>query len=389
MITPQEIRKKAERLYPDLVRAWLQNEDDFFPVTLRSSKSLSKDAADNIRPITDLRNGSKEIRGFGYSVRWERKRLRNAGHNDVPVEILFETQSDVLKLLNRETEFAALSVAVAKIRAELPQLESWIQSRFKTLTSVANEVDGLIAVTKWWQQNPLPNCFARQIPVDVDTKFVERHRKILRQWFDVADVLPPHAIRSDESDFFRRYGLLDKELQIFVRFLDNDIRQQLGFPCEEAALPLSTLAGLNVETARIFILENKTSVRTFPTVSRGIAIFGQGYAATLLRHVKWLHSNEVVYSGDIDVDGMAILAQFRGSIPATRSLLMEHDTLVRFHQLCGKGNGKNPEPPALLTDEERKAFEICAAENCRLEQEQIPQAAVEAAVNERFWPISQ
>ena len=37
------------------------------------------------------------------------------------------------------------------------------------------------------------------------TKFVERHRRILREWLDI--VLPPETIRADEEHFERRFGL--------------------------------------------------------------------------------------------------------------------------------------------------------------------------------------
>ena len=47
------------------------------------------------------------------------------------------------------------------------------------------------------------------------------------------------------------------------------------------------------------------------------------------------------------------------------------------------GTGRNPENPALLTNQELAAFHICAAQNLRIEQERIPQAAVNDAVRNR------
>ncbi len=382
MITPDEIVTKANRLYPKMIQAWLKG-DEIFPHVLRSSKALSKDVANNIAAVRELRSGSKSALGCGYTVEWTERRLKDFGRNEVPDRILFETREDLLRLIGKFDEFATLQSAVTTIRNQMPQLEDWLRSRTKLLISVADVVDDLIHVTQWFQQHPRPGCFTREIPVDVDTKFVEEHQRVLQEWFDVDGVLPADAIRSHEKQFFRRYGLRDKEPFVLIRFLDAAIQQRLGFPCDELRLPLTTLKTLPISDCRVFVLENETNVRTFPRTANGIVLFGSGNAAVSLSDLTWLNNNQVTYWGDLDVDGLEILSRFRRLVPNVRSQMMDLKTLQQHESLTGSGNGRQPPTPALLTNAERDAFHICASENIRLEQERIPQAAVLAAVDNK------
>ena len=85
MITCDQIRKKAERLYPKVVRAWLEGDSSFFPRTLPSPKSLDNDdISSSIRAVQQLRNGSKETLGYGFTVEWTSRRSRRFGQNDFP-----------------------------------------------------------------------------------------------------------------------------------------------------------------------------------------------------------------------------------------------------------------------------------------------------------------
>lgn len=113
MITPDEIKNKADKLYPKFVQAYL-NGDEFFPYDLRSSKALSGDYSQDAEAVRALRNGSKEVLGFGYSVEWTQRNVRATGRNEVPTRITFATLADFLRLIGRTAEFNDLSGAVEK-----------------------------------------------------------------------------------------------------------------------------------------------------------------------------------------------------------------------------------------------------------------------------------
>jgi hypothetical protein len=66
-----------------------------------------------------------------------------------------------------------------------------------------------------------------------------------------------------------------------------------------------------------------------------------------------------------------------------RSVFMDIETLERWRDtLAIPGSGARPSTIAGLTDAEAAAFEVCRAENLRIEQERLPQSSV---LNELPW----
>lgn len=184
------------------------------------------------------------------------------------------------------------------------------------------------------------------------------------------------AIRSNGK---RCVGLRYVEPHLLVRFLDNALCRELGLPCEVVSVPLDTLASWHVHSAFVVIVENKVNLMTLPRRSRGIALGGLGNGAGLFRYLPWLHTNRLVYWGDMDVEGFEILSRVRTLFPNARSALMSPATLLECFGLTGPGTGREPSStmtPPLLSPDEVTAFKLCLTENLRLEQERIPQARV-------------
>jgi hypothetical protein len=198
------------------------------------------------------------------------------------------------------------------------------------------QLDGLIEVTKFFLSHPWPDCYARQIPVSVDTKFVERHQSVLCEWLD--ELLPASAIQTDETKFPLRFGLRDRQPHITFRVLDPELQAELRLPFDEFSVPLRYLATLPVRNATVIIVENQLNLLTLPLVRRGIALRGEGDAVTRLAKLNWLNDNRAVYWGDIDIEGFEILSSFRRFIPDIRSLLMDRNTLGEHSQFIVQGN---------------------------------------------------
>lgn len=378
MVQPEDIRRKAGRIYKQFLRAWLEDRAaTFFPYLIRTERELTTDIAEAATLVEALRRESKAVVGYGYSVEWRQIASRTLGRNLFPQRITFDTQEDLLRLVARRQEFTAFAAAVERLHREFPELDSWLRRNIAATVAMADEFEGLLAVLAEFKRNPRPGCFARELPVPVDTKFVEWHRRLLAQWLDV--VLPPEAIQADEDHFERRYGLRYVEPEVFARFLDAGLQQELGFPFDAMSLPLHTLAKLAVRDAKVVIVENKVNVLTMPRLARTIVLGGMGNSCVLLRYVPWLARAPVTYWGDIDVQGLEILARLRGLFPQTQSILMNEPSLCRWRHLAGRGTGHAPSAPPNLTPGELAAFQLCVAENMRLEQERIPQAEVVAA----------
>ena len=102
-----------------------------------------------------------------------------------------------------------------------------------------------------------------------------------------------------------------------------------------------------------------------------IAIFGSGYGVYNLKNVYWFANLELLYWGDIDVQGFEILSQFRGYFQHTKSVLMDFVTFEKFFE-NDFGTQTNICTLLNLTDSEQKLYEILKTNNWRLEQEKIP-----------------
>jgi len=137
-------------------------------------------------------------------------------------------------------------------------------------------------------------------------------------------------------------------------------------------LPLGTFGSLPIADLVVIITENLMNFECLPPVSKGMAIFGQGNAAELLRKVGWLAHCKIYYWGDIDEHGFHILARLRKCFANVQSLNMDVSTLEKFRSLVGKGEKAGKEPTN-LTAAEGDAFRMVERENLRLEQEKIPQ----------------
>jgi hypothetical protein len=380
MVDPDEIRRKAENLYRGCLRAWLEGDETFFPRVVPARKTPdASDIAGAVESIRRLREGSKEALGYGYTVEWQEVRSRTFGRNTLPARILFETRDDFLRFVGKDKEFAAFREAVTRLRVELPELGPWVRFNVQRLIESAPELEGLLGVVRFLCEHPRPNLFPRELPVPVDTKFVERHKSVLGEWLDL--VLPPHTIRADEEHFERRYGLRYAEPHLHVRLLDSELQRELGFPWPEFSLPLETLAGLPAPPRAVFIVENRVNLLTLPPLPRTLGLGALGKGVTLLRYLPWLGSVPVVYWGDLDVQGFEILSSLRAIFPETGSVLMDAQTLARWEYLCTCGNAPGLEGLPHLTDSERAAYDRCRNKNLRLEQERLPKEAVLAAIS--------
>lgn len=379
MIQPETLLRKAENLYPEFLCSWLEGEN-FFPRTVPTDRKLDpSDHAGAISLLQRLRDGSKESRGFGYSIEWRERKSRDFGRNPFPERFYFETQEDFLRFIDRRSEFAAFVTAVNRLRAEFPELEGWICSHRRLVIDIEPSLDGLMQLLRYFRSNPRPNRFARELPVQVDTKFLQRHEQVLRDWLDL--ILPPDSIRSSETHFARRFGLLYPEMHVIIRFLDPQLQQEASCPWPELSLPISALAMLPIVNSEVIIVENKVNLLTLPQRPRTLGLGALGRAVSELRHIPWLATIPVRYWGDLDIEGFEILSALRAEFPHVQSLLMDETTVKRFRSLSVPGTGRQLTPPPFLTHEERLAFTYCLNENIRVEQERIPLEVLLQTVN--------
>ena len=97
MLTPVVIKEKAVRKWPDF-RDWLLKslilEDStlFFPLIIRGDTSLRDTFSESAEAYSILLSESKEKKGKGYTLIWEKKNIRGYGTQSEIKNISIETE---------------------------------------------------------------------------------------------------------------------------------------------------------------------------------------------------------------------------------------------------------------------------------------------------------
>lgn len=372
MITPDEIKKKANSKYTVFLRELVQGIP-FSRLVIAGDKSYSRSSwPDFQQEIQSIISHSKEKKGFGYTLDFQQVKTKYLGLQDLPRLISFETESDFLRFLGKEKEVERFKTDVNTITASIPLLGEWIAKNPGKVVDNHGKWDSLLKVCHYFTQNPKPDLYIRELPVTVHTKFIEQHQGILKELLDV--VMAEHA-NSGENQFEKRFNLKYREPQVRFKVLDKSLARQFFSGIDDLAIPVSLFEALKLPLKRVLVAENKTTLYTtltLPQMCDTIAVFGQGNAVLNLRNTSWLNDMEVLYWGDMDVHGFEILSRFRDYFPHTRSIMMDKSTFDRFFE-NDEGALSGSQTQLNLTDDERSLYELLKTNNWRLEQEKIPQ----------------
>jgi hypothetical protein len=369
MITPSEIKNKAEKQYLACLIMWLEGQA-FEKITILGNKIPPKSLKELEQAVLSLANSSKEKKGFGYTIDYQTIKTKAAGTQSLPVSIYFSSGIDFLKYLGKEKEFNRFKDDVDLITESIPQLREWIKSNPLKVIENAEAWKDLLKVCKHFMRDHIPGkYYIRELPINIHTKFIEQNKTIL---FSLLDHLIPEIVNPNaKGDFCQRYGLKDKETQIRIRILCDELKQTLPF--SDFSIPLTDFKKTEFSASRIFIAENLMNFLTLPAMKDSIAIWsGGGFNISYLAETTWLKSRQIYYWGDIDVAGFHILSQLRSYYPGAKSIMMDKETFDKYFE---GGEGK-PIPVSELrglNEEELSLYSFIRPKNLRLEQEKIPQ----------------
>lgn len=371
MITPSEIKKKTERKYISFLQTLVDNIP-FSRIDIRGDKSYTKSSLQEFeKEIQQIVSQSKEKKGFGYSLDFQKVKTKYLGVQDLPISIYFDNEKDFLKFLGKEKEVDSFKSNVEVILRKFPELKKWIIKNPKKVIDNTNEWESILKVCQYFKQNPKPSLYIRELPIRVHTKFIERNQSVIK---DLLDILISEHINKEEKQFEKRFNLKYAEPQIRFKVLDKTISNRFFSGLDDVAIPASQFETLNLPIKKVLVVENKTTLYTtltLPKMNETIAIFGSGYSVYNLKNANWFGGLELLYWGDIDVQGFEILSQFRTYFPQTRSVLMDKQTFDLFFE-DDRGTPTNISTKLNLTDEEQQLYDILKTNNWRLEQEKIP-----------------
>jgi hypothetical protein len=351
------------------------------PLRRPDSRELS-DRFDDVRAwIRALEDGSRDRRGFGYEIAWRVVDHRQLGPNRVPAGIVVPSRDDALRLIARRRHADRYDAMVTETAARVPELSSWIARRPLVALEHERAWASILDVVAWFRDQPRPGVYLRQVDVPgVDTKFIETRRGLFLELLDAA--LPPDAIDATAGrNLEARYGLLGKPALVRFRVLDDRLR--VG-GLSDIATPAAEFAAAPLAASRIFITENEINGLAFPQVRDAAVVFGLGYGVDRLAEVPWLREREVVYWGDLDTHGFAILDRLRAALPETRSLLMDRETLLAHRAMWVEEEAPSVATLTRLTAEEAALHDDLRQHRLgprvRLEQERIGFGWVRRAV---------
>ena len=347
MIQPDRIKQDALRWYFDVLSKSIEGQP-FFPKDVRFGKIKPSDTLKEFstirKEIENLRRNSKDNIGYGYKVAFVKIRNQKIGEQLFPERIFFEDQANYLKFIKKEREFEKFFKISTIIITEFPELKQWVIKNPQKIIDNFEKWNDFIKVCKYFIKNPKPYVYIRELPLDISTKFIEENRTILRA---LLDILIEQFVKTDESDFEKRFNLKYKEKLIRIRILDEKISKSLFFGVDDISIPHTQFDNLTIPCKRVFVLENHTNFSnifnflTLPNLAESIAIFGEGFQIGLLKNAEWLMDKQIIYWGDIDAHGFQILSQIRGYFPQTQSCMMDFGTFNDFKDLTITGVDTN------------------------------------------------
>lgn len=385
MLKPDEVRSRAQRRFARRYRSWAA--ELFAQEATDAHREDTEELSISLHPPTEQRAlddlsaarswvtlwRSCELSG---SVRWEPRRWASVGAQELPCRVVLHGAAEIAQAAEREGDWKLLSARVRDLARAWR--ESWSANCPCTKTdsvtaAVASTAQRLLEVSDvdwriclgvigWFVEHPNEACFVRQLPIHgIDTKWMERHRSLVEPLVEAMTgevsklVTPPKLVRIhllDEAEALRGISQL--------------------------AVPLEALDRLDGLFRAVLVCENLVNALALPAMPGVLAIHGGGYAVGELGRVGWLADVPLLYWGDLDSNGFAILNRLRSHLPETRSVLMDGETLARHADLCVEESEPCRADLSQLTEEEQDVLAALLAgderrgiEALRLEQERI------------------
>jgi hypothetical protein len=374
VITVDEIKVKALRKYEEYLQSIIVADHLFFPLEIKGNKQNDRNIEILVEQHRTLFENEKQNIGFGYTLHTAiSERL---GAKRVIQNITFDTEADYLTFIHKEIEAHNFKLLLAMTLAEFAELKPLLASKPGIIVEHISSWNALLSVCRYFNKNPSPGLYIRELPIPVHTKFIEKNRGVLAS---LLQYIIPEYINTSGETFEDKFHLKSKHNLIRLRFLDKGLTPLPGF--SEIGIAETEINNIAIRCKRVFIIENDIAALTFPALDDSIALFGKGYNLSSLKHIEWLKPAEIYYWSDMDVQGFEMLSLIRSYFPQTQSLLMDEMTFKAFANDAGKGiKTKNPISP-YLTLLEKTMYQFLSSEDLRLEQEKISQQWVNQIIS--------
>ncbi|MFY2859255.1 Wadjet anti-phage system protein JetD domain-containing protein [Mycobacterium sp. THU-M104] len=364
--TPPDIAAKVRRRWDDgsLLRAYA-NGDPFAPIDVPLRGPTPSQVGDDVAAVRDwvvaLDEGRRQ--NSRYSLQWQSIGGRRIGRNLLPVRAVVSSIEQAWALLTVTAAVRRFDDLLA-LADSYPRVREWILDHPHRALELAAEMPQLIAAYVWLDGNRDSHRYLREISAPgVDTKFAERYRTVLAAMLGVP---------ATSSGFLAGLGLRPKPGLVRLRPAPS-----LGLPGQltEFAARSEELTQLSVEPRTVVIVENEISYLSVDVPEDGIVFWGKGFEIDSVGRLRWLAEADILYWGDIDTHGFAILDRLRARLPPALSVLMDRDTLLAHRDRWVTEDHPAKSVLTRLTPDEYDLYSELVAdglgERVRLEQERI------------------
>lgn len=364
--TPDDIAARVRRQWDNgsLLSAYARGRPfDPIEMHLRGPKpsQVGEDIAVAREWVAALDDGSRDDRR--YTLRWQSIGGRQIGRNQLPIRALVTSFEQVWALLNVAASVRRFDELLVLTDAH-PAVRAWIVDHPHRALELETEMPRLIAAHTWLDSHRRSHRYLREISAPgVDTKFAERHRAILAAMLGVS---------STSAGFLSGLGL--RARPEFVRLRPAS---SLGLPAPftELAVRADELTQLTISPVIALVIENEVTYLSIDVPEDGVVIWGKGFEVDRVGRLPWLADADVVYWGDIDTHGFAILDRLRAWLPQARSALMDRETLVAHRDRWVTEDRPTRAVLTRLTPDEYDLYSELVGdglgERVRLEQERI------------------
>ena len=371
MRTPEQVRDLLAKHYRRYLTTWLAQDDpEQWPISIPLRPPTSTQVHDNpagaahwIR--TWAQAGSPRL---PWRVLWEERHWRGYGKQSVPVRVEVDDAAGVARLAGQLADWQMLSDRTRDIAARWggavePHDPQQAGARTVSAEAVARaleavrhcdaaDFDRALRVVDWLVANPSSGMLLRQVPVEgMDTKWLERHQGLVGALLEAARRML--ALPGGSETGLKRETrpldvvILDPALRPRSAGASTAIRHLRVDPAQLADMwepPAAEPEG-SAHPEVVLVCENRQSLLALPDMAGVVALHGGGYAVDVLGQMPWAAALPLIYWGDLDRDGFAILDRLRHHHGCVTSVLMDTATLGRHRALCV--SDPHPEPVTL------------------------------------------
>lgn len=359
-----------------------------YPLTWLSEESVLTNMAKVTGWVQDWHQYEKNL-PEGVTVHWHTRQWSRLGEQTLPVAVTVESPEAVAQWAGfaRRWKRACARRDAFIARFEVTRHSALWSRHCEVLADWDEEdIERLQVLLEWFLKNPSSGLYLRQLPVPrIDTKWVETRKAVVRDFALAVNGMP---ITGAAQDFHQVCGLRKPASKLRLRILCPKLRVRLGGLCDIEA-PVEEIARMSLSIRAAFIVENLETGLALPDFEGMVVFMRLGHAVSELARIPWLGPDHLGYTasqgplprllywGDLDTHGFAILSRARGIFSRLHSVLMDEAAFLEGQALwVTEPTPHRAEELKHLTPAERDLYsglrENKWGVNLRLEQERLP-----------------